>query len=297
MCNSTESFLERFRGEAGESLEEFIGTFAFPHRVAAVILGGSIPLGVATSRSDVDLLVLVDDDHALKPAPKGSQYLEMRAQSLGEAETLTAAEMIAIVNGVEVNLLFIVVSRLVALWERLSGSDIWVSPSGANTAILGRIKAGWVLSSSERFQHACSRFLRGNSLELHCTVSYLVGALQDLEDARAALSDNLGVALHLGRSCVEAGFFAHFASTGLVFVGSKWLRLLDDARCTEQEKQLAAVGMPLLFPPLHRSHSEVGEYLRHVAAFVTTVRSVIEKRAVFRVAFALCPQLYDPQPS
>jgi hypothetical protein len=302
-CTTPDAFFERFRSESGESVHELVGRFVVAERIAATILGGSLSLGIGTAVSDVDLLVLIDGADALKSSDSESLHFELRGESVGEAETLLAAEVVTIVNGIEVNLQFIEMSRVRMLAEKLARPNLWLSPGGTNTVILGRIKSGWVLTSSDRFRDGCAALLKTQALEIHCTVAHLVAALQDFEDARAAVPNDLPVALHLGRAAVESCFFAYFASESHVFVGSKWLRLIDRKRAASGADrdarwalgELGQSGVSLLFPPLLREAAEVDAYLERVADFIAGVRSTIERRTAFKVAFKLCPQMHDPR--
>lgn len=298
-CKDERGFLESFRDQAGETIEDVIARFAVADLVAGCVLGGSIPLGVATSVSDVDLIVVVDDGSALRRRTAGDpSAVEVSGEFIEDADTLMVAETVAIAGGIELNLQFVVMSRLQELTRRLARSGVWVSLAGQAT-ILGRLKTGWLLLSSDRFVPVYTALRNNNSLEIHCTVRYFVFALQYLEDARAALTTHdLELAPHLGRMCVETCFLAYLASLGCVSPGSKWFRLLNASRDGNSVRQTASrlwsLGMPLLFPTVPRTGDQVVTQLRDVAKFAQNVREAIEERTAFKVAFKLCPQIHDP---
>jgi hypothetical protein len=292
LCRTPAEFLASFERTAGRSVDAFVERFARLDRVAASLLVGSIPLGIGSSASDIDIVVLIDGASALRDDARidEDENIVFTGRSDDETTALVLAEVIAMLGGVEVHLEFILASRI-AEWAK-QVTEARVSLAAQQVRILGRIKTGWVLSARESSDDVCGALMRDNSLEVHCAVTSFVYALQDLEDARVALAGNVPLALHLGRSCVERCFASCFATKGFAHLGSKWLRFLKTA--DESLRRVADAGVPLLFPPLgDRAHAE--SYLNDVADFSAIARDAIQRDTAFRVAFRMCPQIYDPR--
>lgn len=296
LCPTAEAFLDQFERAAGRPLSAFVGRFAVSDRVAACVLVGSIPLGIGSSASDVDVLVLIDGADALRDQPRGLDDDEdvVFSGRSDDTSALVAAEVIAMIGGVEVDFEFIVGDRVREAARRVTRSR--VALAGQEIRILSRLKTGWILQSRSAIDDVCAALRADQSLEVHCAVTNFVFALQDLEDARAALPGDVALALHLGRSCVERGFASYFATKGYAYLGSKWLRLLraPDAAL----RPLASVGLGLLFPTLDDGAAQVEGYLADVAGFLAVTRDAIQTGTadkVFRVAFTMCPQVYDPR--
>ena len=292
LCKTPAEFLASFERTAGQTVAAFVERFASADRIAASLLVGSIPLGIGSSASDVDIVALIDDASALRDETRieDDENIVFTGRSDDQTTALVLAEVIAFLGGVEVHLEFILASR-VGEWAK-QATESRVSLAAQQVRILGRVKTGWVLSSRESSDGVCGALMRDNSLEVHCAVTSFVYALQDLEDARVALAGNVPLALHLGRSCVERCFAACFATKGFAHLGSKWLRFLKTA--DESLRGLADAGVPLLFPSLgDRASAE--SYLNDVAELTALARDVIQRDTAFRVAFRMCPQIYDPR--
>ena len=114
--------------------------------------------------------------------------------------------------------------------------------------------SAWTLLRGPSFERHCGALLGGNALEIHAATWYLVGAVQELEDARTAVADSPMLALHLGRSCAERCFLAYFASRGFAYLGSKWLRALEPDSPAHRLRALAdgipgrTAAVELMFP-------------------------------------------------
>lgn len=300
-CTDAEDFLATFGRVAGQSVRTFISRFVPSDHVVGCLLVGSIPLGIGTGASDVDILVLIDDKNAVRDqeshADRGDGIV-FSGQFSDDDTALVLAEVIAVLNGIEVDFELIPSDRVRELAGRVSGPGVFLT--NQEVRILSRIKTGWVLFARDSLNESCGGLLRDSSLEVHCAVTNLVFALQDLEDARAALADDLPLALYLGRACVERCFASYFASKGYAFLGGKWLRFLKHHRDAgkgagyEELQRLASLGLLLMFPSLDAHEEEVVTYLDEVAVFLADTRKLIQADKTFRVAFQMCPQVYDP---
>jgi hypothetical protein len=290
-------FLLAFESETGLSLHSFIERFVDSKDVSAVILAGSIPLGLATSASDLDLIVLLQSENN-RPMPSASTHPEViyAAERQGGSTTLEARQVVAMLNGVEVDAHFLSAQVVADLSKRIARAGVLLTSN--ETCFMSRIKTGWVLTQTEGFSGYVGRLLRDNSLEIHTTTNNLVGALQELEDARVALADSHELALHLGRCSVEKCFMAYLSARGYAYPGGKWLRLLrllEPLRPQDSDsyQTLMSHGVNLLFPTT--VNREVAEnYLTEVAEFFRSVKELIEIDRTFKVAFALCPQIHEP---
>ena len=278
------------------SLDSLIERLADRESVSAVILAGSIPLGAATSVSDLDLIVLLESPNS-RPLPSVRTFPEVVFAAEGQAGSMfEARQVVAVLNGIEVDVHFLSAPAVVALARRIAGAGVLLTPN--EICFMSRIKTGWVVAQNERFNDIVGRLRRDNSLEIHTATTYVTGSLQELEDAYAALADNQELALYLGSCSVEKCFTAFLASRGYAYTGGKWLRLIDRLEPprsfdSDSFRSLMANGVKLLFPtPGDRETAE--QYLAGVGCFLRSVRAVIELDPLFKIAFALCPQINEP---
>lgn len=295
-CNGPSDFLSAFEAETGMSLDGFIDRLADRESVNVVILAGSIPLGVATSVSDLDLIVLLESPNS-RPLPSARTFPEIVFAAEGQVGSmLEARQVVAVLNGVEVDVHFLSAPAVVALAKRIARAGVLLTPN--EICFMSRIKTGWVLAQNERFSDIVGRLRCDNSLEIHTATTYVTGSLQELEDAHAALTDNQELALYLGRCSVEKCFTAFLASRGYAYTGGKWLRLIGRLEAprslsSDSFRSLLANGVRLLFPaPGGRATTE--QYLAEVGSFLRSAREVMELDPLFKVAFAMCPQINEP---
>jgi len=292
-CRTPDAFLARFEFELGTSLPSFVDHFIDRNRLAGVVLGGSIPLGLGTSSSDVDLIVMVDSGEPIEMPTVDPRHGVVFSGAFAGTARLDVGEVIVMRDGVEVDVHCVSGPRVVQTAAQVRDGSI--SLTEHEIGVLSRIKTGWVLDRSGAFDAYCGVLLDDNSLEVRAATWHLVGAFQELEDSQPALSDNIPLALHLGRKCVEKVFAAFFASRGFAFLGGKWMRAHNTDRShalwpvDDDIRALTRDGLTLLFP--NPADVEPAAYLDRVARFVDLVRTEIEKDMTFKVAFALSPQL------
>lgn len=292
LCNDLSAFRAAFQVELGRDIDGWLAELAHPDCVAAVILGGVIPLGIGSATSDIDLIVVVDDPAAIK----SRRLLDGSASGvhggvLGESDKLMVAETFTVVNGRDVYVQFVILGELSRLSAQLASADAWRSLSGHSTQILSRIKTGWMLTVTNRLRRACAELLQGRSLEVHCAVRCFAAGLRDFEKAKWELSDDVTVALHLGRSTVQGVLTAYLAGNGLCYIGNEWLKMLSRAAkrsgsaAGAMSTSLIERGIELLFPPLTNVRDEAFDYLNRVAEFVGDCKRHMEDDTAFRAAF------------
>jgi hypothetical protein len=294
-CRDAADFLSRFEGRLGTPVRALVDRFVDRDRLAAVILAGSIPLGLGTRASDIDLIVIVDSHEPIAmPAVDPGQGVVFAGAFTGDAR-LDVGEVILTMDDVQVDLHYVAGPRVAHAAAALAGGT--VSLTEHEIGVLSRIKTGWVLDRRPAFDEHCSVLLADDSLEIRTATWHLVGALQELADARAALADSVPLALYLGRRCVEKSFAAFFAGRGFAYLGGKWLRALEAGRertpwsVDDGVRAVCHEGTALLFPTPAGDEAAAG-YVDRVARFIDLVRTETEKRLPFKVAFALCPQLH-----
>jgi Nucleotidyltransferase domain len=289
---NTEDFLRKFEIECGCTLHSCVSAMVSMDQLSGVVLGGSIPLGIGTSASDVDVLVLVDSHRALiSDSPNCSAAGLFSGTFIGDSSELAITNVVSLLNGVEVDFTFMLAPRVLAIHERLERGSL--SLTVHQIRLLSRIKTGWLLIDRDQMPRSTCKWGVDNALEVHCAVRYFIFGLKDREDAHAALADNVPLAYHLGRSCVERCFESYLSSRGYAYVGNKWLRFLAqliDHQNSDAES-LRTLGVPLLFPSQYSSRGKAEDYLESVDAFMVSVRSVLEKDLGVRIALRLCPQV------
>ena len=258
------------------------------------MLVGSIPLGIGTSSSDVDIIALIDSPNiVLNRGTKLEQHIFFSVQSTETKRSVA----VAFLQGVEVDFLFVSSDCIKATFEASRGSRD--SLTSSEIELLSRVKTGWILFQTSLFERASTALRSDNSLEVHCVVEYLVAAFKELEDAVAALSDNLDLAVHLGRNCVHWCFQAYFASQGYAIVGGKWIRFITVKSNGLVKPQndfapVSALGLSLFYPIRSKNQHEVVRYLSEVSGFFVQMRTLIEREPIFRIALTLSPFVDDP---
>ncbi len=285
---SAQDFLCRLEREAGSPSLWHPTRFVAADRLEGLVLGGSIPLGIASPASDVDLIAVVRELNDL-PATFSRQEALLFA---GRRED--SAHVILLCNHVEIDISFVAMPRISAIYQAVCCGG--AMPPTSDVRLLSRLKRGWILSASLAFAHFLDTLRDDRTVEVRCSVTNFIFALQTLEDAVAALPDNLPLSLHLGRLCVEWAMQAYFASLGELHVGDKWLRLARRGvgRCdSAPDSTLPGQAERLLFPELNLKDEWVVRYLDEVRMFTSRVRSCVEQDPALRLAFRICPQIGD----
>jgi hypothetical protein len=285
-------FLSRLERCSGRSLDDLLDPIVPAEGREAVLLAGSIPLGIATELSDVDLVVVArglarDLSNGRASADVTSLY--SADYSSGGSDAVLANHVLKAGNA-EIDVLVLLASGLDALIARVAGSR--VALSAHHLELLGRLKYGWVLSNGEE-RPALTGLRRDNALELHCGTRAFVTAVKALRHSGRALPGEPLLAAHLSRHAVEKGFEAYLSSRGYVALGLKWLRFVRRRTAVDPElAEVARLGLPLLFP----DPDDAAAHLERARGFLAQVRERIERDLAFRLAFRMCPQI-EIQPS
>jgi hypothetical protein len=291
-ADGPDDFLVRFRAECGQDLLAVAKGVLPTAPIVSCIVGGSIPLGIATGVSDIDVIILIDGDHV--DIDRGVTTASMfQASVTGDPAELALANAVVMLGHVEVDFMVVSLQRVAVLGERVARSGILLTR--AETRLLSRIKSGWVVIGGNDMRRRCASLFDDNSFELHCMVSNLVFSFKAYEDATAALSDSTALATYLGCVAVERAFDSYFAGAGYTSLGDKWIRLLNrqlkSRPCTDTVVHTLTKGLTLMFPEHDGSVSKAQQYLREVAAFVSDVKRALESDLVHKVAFAATKQL------
>ena len=296
-CRTAEQFRSAFEVATGCSVEQVANHLIDPLAPKAVFLVGSLPLGMGTSGSDIDLIVLIDSRTALvstdQHAANSNQHLEFSS----DTNTLLPATSMSLKKGILVEVQAALTPTIHDVYCRLKHRGPELSEVEIRT--LGRLSTGWLLWETEGYLSRSGIDLRDPSLAVYCsTRSFVSALLQRSKAGRALERQDIPLALHHGRLSVEDTYLAYFASEGLPHLGSKWLAQIGHAHEAAQRisrHPLLIQGMHLLFPVLSTSVAETAQYLRHASDFVQAMQSLIEQRVRFRIAYAACPQIASAQ--
>lgn len=296
-ARDAQGFLAAFEQATGRSVRAFLADFAAPGGTVAVALGGSIPLGIATEASDVDLLVLLESKEALLEPPPGAPRAAF-AGTFATPEELAVGTAVIRQPGVEIDVQFLLAPRLAQLMAMSKTSRIALTFQ--QRQLVARLRKGWLLDPGS--WPASARDLHDESFDLHCAVQSMTTSFRSLADARAAAQDHWRLALAMGRHSVEKAFEAYFASRGYSSLGLKWLRFLDrrweditGEGAGQMPPALATRGQDLLLPA--GAPEAVPGYLAEVERFTREVRKVIEGSLRFKVALEVSPFMARPRVS
>jgi hypothetical protein len=294
-CRSAQEFCVQFAASTGHSVQEITEQVVASAAPKAVFLVGSLPLGMGTAGSDVDFIVLVDDRTALiEHSGRLARNTDQRLAFGNENDPLRSGEFLTVTNGVTVDVTVAITSGVKGVYERLRSKGPQLTESEIMT--LSRLSTGWLLWQSGDYLQRHALRLGDPVLDVHCGTSYFVSALSFREKGLKAIElGDVPLALDLGRSSVERAYLAYFASEGFSYLGAKWLAQIGHARGTPERlarHPLLGDGVRLLFPAYPCTAPDAASYLRETSTFLTSMRSLIEQKTLFRVAFRACPLIH-----
>ena len=292
-CQTVEEFIPRFELASGCTVARIADHVVQATAPKAIFLVGSLPLGMGTSGSDVDLIVLVDSRTALVSAEERAANSDQQLEFSNDNDMLLAGISLTLKQGLPVEIQVALAPTIQSVYRRLRRRGPELSEVEIRT--LGRLSTGWILWQSEGYLQQHAGDLADPSLAVYCsTRSFVSCLLQRSKAARALERRDIPLALHHGRLSVEDAYLAYFASEGLPHLGSKWLAKIghayDAAQRTERDPLLTQ-GVHLLFPRLTPSVAEAADYLQDAGEFTAAMRHLIERRTRFRIAYAACPQI------
>jgi hypothetical protein len=291
-CASPVEFVDRFVAASGSGMDSIGSGIIHDTQPRAVFLVGSIPLGMATSGSDIDLFVLIDDRDALVARDQQSNSDQILEFSNAE-DPLLAGMSATLHNGILVDVHFVLSEGIRAIGSRLRLRGPELSEPEIRT--LGRLGTGWLLWQTDDYLKRSGLNLNDPTFAVYCcTKSFVSALIQRRKAVHTLAQSDIPVTLQLGRSSVEAAYLAYFASEGLTYLGSKWLAQIGCARGAPERLQRHPVlkeGIELLFPSVSSSVADVADYLKNVRAFHASVQTLIEQKVLFRIAFKACAQI------
>jgi hypothetical protein len=259
----------------------------------AIFLVGSLPLGMATSGSDIDLIVLIDERTDLVNPDGAIANNDRELTFINEADPLLAGMFLTERAGIYLDIQVAITPTIHQIQSRLRRRGPELSDSEVRT--LGRLGTGWLLWQSEGYLQRHALTLNDPALAVYCCTKNFVSALIHRRKALKGLElDDLVLALQMGRSSVEHAYIAYFASEGLPYLGPKWPAQIGGARGAAERLRrhpLLAEAIPLLFPTYDPSRAAAAQYLREVGDFLAAMQALIEQKMLFRIAFNACPQI------
>jgi hypothetical protein len=292
-CRNAEEFRTQFVSSTGEALEESVGRVVSSGAPHAAYLVGSLPLGMATSGSDIDIIVLLDDREAIVGQGASVANTERSLAFSNDTDPLRVGEFLSMVNGILVDITAAIALSISRVHTRLRGRGPELSES--EIMILGRLRTGWLLWETPDYLAQRRLKLTDTALDVYCSTRSYVSALHLLQKSRKALDlGDISLTLQLGRSAVEDAYLAYFASEGFCYLGPKWLAQIGHAQGAAkrlQDHPMLGEAVHLLFPTFPASVDSTRDYLRAVEQFLAALKKVIEQKTLFRIAFGTCPQI------
>ena len=292
-CRTADEFRTRFEETTGRPVQHVADLILKRAAPRAIFCVGSIPLGMGTRGSDIDIIVLVDGRDSLSETDERPLNNTRTASFSNDADQLIASTVMQLQQGVLVEVQVAVTSAIRAVYTRLRRR----SPELAETEIriLGRLRSGWLLWESDEYVERSHLNLTDQTLSIYCCTRNFVTALTHQRKATKTLElKDLALTLHLGRACVEMAYLAYFASEGFVYLGVKWLAQLGFARDAPSRlarHPLLKEKIYLLFPSYESREEYATQYLAEVSEFLDSIRGLIEEKTIFRIAFKACVQI------
>jgi Nucleotidyltransferase domain len=292
-CRGAAEFRLHFEATTGCPVHTLADDVVSPSAPKALFLVGSLPLGMATSGSDIDLIVLIDDRKDLLRGDHSIANSEQQMVFSNDSDPLMAGMHLMLRAGILIDLQVAITPAIHEVQRRLRRRGPELSENEVRT--LGRLGTGWLLWESEGYLERNAVLLDDAALRVYCCTRNFVSALIHRRKALKAVDlDDFVLATHLGRSSVELAYLAYFASEGLPYLGAKWPAQIGHARGASKrlaEHPVLKEGIRLLFPACEPRRSVALGYLEAVAEFLTRIQALIERQVLFRIAFQACPQI------
>ena len=292
-CRNAEEFRTRFEATTGRRVQQITDDLLESGTPYALFSVGSIPLGMGTRGSDLDLIVLVDRKEALSSIEGSAVNNSQRASFVNETDALLAATFMQLHEGLLVEVQVALTPAIRSVYARLRRKSPELSET--EVRILGRLRTGWLLWETEGYLERNSINWNDRALAVYCCTRNFVTALTHQRKAAKALElHDVTLALQLGRACAEMAYLSYFASEGLVYLGVKWLAQLGFAREAQERlvrHPLLGQNLNLLFPVFGANEAQATRYLQEVGEFLRAMRALIEKQILFRIAFRACVQI------
>jgi predicted nucleotidyltransferase len=233
-----------------------------------VLLGGSIAEGVANPSSDVDLLVLLEDNAEITP----SDGLNLRPGRAVETVTYRA--------GVEFNIEMFRqrdVLRLIESFVQMAPAlydphelDAIPMLQPYDLRFLHRLRTGWILRGPEVVDRWRDE-LMVDLLPIYLTVRHLNAFNELFEDALAFREIHPPASFLTSRTCIEHCLQALLACRGFTSQAKKWIPYWIDRLPVKEDSQLARAGLGMLLRGFDES-----ELPAHLSAVRALGRDIAE---------------------
>jgi hypothetical protein len=294
-CISAREFCSAFEALIGMRTAQIADEFVLPTSERAIFLVGSHPLGMATSGSDIDLIVLISSEADLRRHRSGVESNTNQFLAFCSESSLVAASFVKLICGVAVEVQAVVTPAIERIRSRLRRRGPELTESEIMN--LSRLSTGWLLWESPGYLQRSGVAVTDSALDVYCSTRYYVSALiLRRKGLRACEIGDIPLAFHLGRASVEMAYLSYFASEGYSYLGAKWMAQIGRARgAAERVKRHPRLleGVPMLFPSLQINLQAAAEYLRNASEFVASIRDLIEQKTLYRIAFNACPQIHS----
>jgi len=205
---------------------------------------------------------------------------------------MLATHMICLLNGVEVEVTFVLAPSVLRVLKRLQAQGPELTEE--EIALLGRIRTGWTVSE-RRAEIDLQSILRADrALDVYCATRNYVFAQKYLEKARKSATDGDSLtSIYLARTAVEQSYRSYFASRGFASLGAKWVQFLQAFDFgSPANRSLFRRCVALLFPVADMRGAGLDDYLAQVNDFLSSTRTAIEADPLHKIAFSACPQIY-----
>jgi hypothetical protein len=253
-----------------------VSEFVKPSFDIGILITGSIPWGVATGVSDLDILALLPSGDALKKKrreiPGGVvKYLPSFAANM--------LEISLFVSGIEIDVLCIVNPAVASEVEPERIRDAaWLHEHHPGEDVLMRLATGWVVDGQrvvDRWKtHYQTDHLRSKWMAVEFTT-----ATKDLEDMQAGIGLAAGHVAAIGAYAVMHLLHALMAYQGAYCTSVKWMlrieQLIDTA--DPEMRQVLIRGRELAFPTLLQGVAEERAYVERVLDYCGVVRGILSR--------------------
>lgn len=267
---NAEDFISRLM-EAGIDIEKLLQEFVKPEYNAGIVLGGSIPERTATSVSDVDISILINDEGALKPF-KDIVWGES-VFYLHRNKSIKSNWAVLFYKGVEINF-EIKIDTAVGQLNSKSTVNLNTEDKGEQR-FLSRIASGWTLFNEKQVE-LWKEHYDIKQLQERKIISEFTLAIKELEDMKSSIGTSSGLSYVIGVHIVTRLIKSILASQDYFSPGTKWMRKVN--QLIDSDRELSIIlgdAKKLLFPVFIDNTKEEKIFYNEVITMAKNIESYI----------------------
>lgn len=275
LCTTPEELSRALRASGIDPLA-IVAEFVRPSTELGILAAGSIPWGVATELSDLDIWVLLPGSHVFRS--RQPREIAGAAVKYMPNEKPNRTGVTLFLSGIEIDFLFYTND----VPPQAEAGGLKASQAGdvhaADPSFVTRLATGWTLHGPEIVDRWKS-YYDTDSMRLKWIASEFTAATKDLEDLEVGIGRDRGHVPAIGSYVANSLLRALLAYNGCYTTSVKSMlrigRLIETA---DPEMRDALIeGRALAFPALLHGPDEERAYFDRVYAYCGAVRTILSR--------------------